>query len=279
METVWITGTGGLIGSYLAKTSPAGLNARGLTRGELDLQDFSSVRECFQKEKPSAILHCAALSKSPACQADPVLARTLNVEVTRMLAELAAGIPFVFFSTDLVFDGQKGNYLETDPVNPLNVYAETKVLAEQIVLANPGHTVVRTSLNAGRSPAGDRAFNEEMRRAVANGQTLKLFTDEFRSPIPAEVTARAVWELLLMRATGLYHLAGAEKLSRFQIGQLLATRWKDLHPKIEAGSARDYRGAPRPPDTSFDCRKIQRLLSFSLPAFGEWLVRQPADAI
>jgi nucleoside-diphosphate-sugar epimerase len=61
----------------------------------------------------------------------------LNVEVTKLLAELAAEIQFVFFSTDLVFDGRKGNYVEADAVNPLHVYGETKAAAEEIVLKNP----------------------------------------------------------------------------------------------------------------------------------------------
>src|SRR2546430_717015 len=95
-------------------------------------------------------------------------------------------IPLVFLSTDLVFDGKKGNYVETDPVHPLSVYADTKVRAEPYVLAQPNHVVVRTSLNAGHSPTGDRAFNEEMRKAFAAGRTLSLFEDEFRCPIPAE---------------------------------------------------------------------------------------------
>src|SRR5207249_2407239 len=108
------------------------------------------------------------------CQAKPESARWANVDVTAMLVHLAGDIPFVFFSTDLVFDGCKGNYDETSPVNPLSVYAETKVAAEKIVLANPRHLVVRTSLNAGTSPTGDRAFNEQLRLAWQRGERVRL---------------------------------------------------------------------------------------------------------
>jgi dTDP-4-dehydrorhamnose reductase len=243
----------------------------GLTRRELDLTDFEAVRRAFCEQSPRLIIHCAALTKSPACQADPPLARKLNVEVTCRLAELASEIPFIFFSTDLVFDGKDGNYDETAPVNPLSVYAQTKVAAEQIILANPKHTVIRTSLNGGNSPTGDRGFNEEMRRAWKEGRTLKLFTDEFRSPIPVIATVRAVWELILHGQPGLYHVAGSERLSRWEIGRLLATRWPQLNPKIEAAALRDYQGAPRPPDTSLNCAKAQHLLSFPLPRLSDWL--------
>jgi len=164
---------------------------RPLDRRALDLTDSGAVRPLFQRETPAAIIHCAAISKSPACQQNPLLAHQVNVEVTARLADLAAEIPFVFFSTDLVFDGRAGHYDESASVGPLSIYAETKAAAERIVLSNSRHTVIRTSLNGGISPTGDRGFNEEMRRAWQAGRTLQLFTDEFRSPIAAWVTARA----------------------------------------------------------------------------------------
>ena len=243
----------------------------GLTRPELDLLDSAAVRKAFRSQQPNAVIHCAALSKSPDCQANPPLARKLNVEITARLAELAADIPFIFFSTDLVFNGSKGNYAETDAVEPLSVYAETKLAAEQIVLANPRHTVLRTSLNGGTSPTGDRGFNEQIRLAWQAGQTLNFFSDEYRSPIPAAVTARATWELLEKKQVGVFHLAGAEKLSRAQIGEALAVRWPQLNPKFKVGSLKDYQGAPRSPDTSLNCAKAQAQLSFSLPGLTAWL--------
>ncbi|HWF18939.1 MAG TPA: SDR family oxidoreductase [Verrucomicrobiae bacterium] len=273
-QLVLITGAGGLIGNYLLQTAPdfaRGQKVIGLTRKHLDLTDFSAVRKLFQGKSPQLVIHCAALSKSPACQADPAVARKLNVEVTALLAELAAEIPFIFFSTDLVFDGKKGDYDESVAVNPLSVYAETKVAAEKIILSNPKHTVIRTSLNGGISPTGDRGFNEEIRRACQEGKMLNLFVDEFRSPIPATVTSRAVWELAASNRPGLYHLAGSERLSRLQIGQLLAARWPQLNPKIQPGSLKDYQGAPRSPDTSLNCAKVQKLLSFPLPSLTSWL--------
>jgi dTDP-4-dehydrorhamnose reductase len=280
MRTIWITGARGLIGNYLLQSAPScapGDRVIGLTRTEVDLSNFPSVRALFRKQKPQLIIHCAALSQSPACQADPPLARKLNIEVTACLAELAADIPFVFFSTDLVFDGREGNYDEAAPPSPLGVYAETKVAAERIVLANPRHTVVRTSLNGGTSHAGNRGFNEELRCAWQQGRELRLFTDEFRSPIAAAVTARAVWELVARNLPGIYHIAGGERLSRWQVGQLVAARWPQLHPKIEPASRKEYQGAPRPPDSSLNCAKTQKLLSFPLPGLTGWLAANPDE--
>jgi dTDP-4-dehydrorhamnose reductase len=279
-DLAWITGAGGLIGHHLLQTAlehASALTVVGLARPQLDLTNFTAVRQRFIRDQPRLIIHCAALSRSPECQANPQLARKLNVEVTEVLADIATEIPFVFFSTDLVFDGRRGNYDETASVNPLSVYAQTKVAAEQIVLANPNHTVVRTSLNGGVSPTGDRGFNEQMRKAFGAGKTLTLFSDEFRCPIPAVATARAVWQLVDKNQPGLYHLAGSERLSRWQIGELLAARWPQVEARIVPGSATDYSGAPRAPDTSLNCAKIQRLLPFPLPGLSEWLRANPDE--
>jgi dTDP-4-dehydrorhamnose reductase len=280
IDPVWITGAGGLIGSALvgaARHDVPGWKVIGLTRDRFDLTDFAEVRKAFRQDAPQVVIHCAGLTKTLACENNPALAQQLNVEVTAFLADLCAHIPFLFFSSDLVFDGRKGHYLESDPVNPLNVYAETKAVAEQIVLKNPRHTVIRTSLNGGVSPTRDRGFNEGMRQAWQQGKTLRLFADEFRCPMAAEVTAQAIWSLVSQNKPGLYHLSGGERLSRWQIGQLLAARWPDLNPRIEAASWRDWMGAPRSPDTSLDCAKIRALLPFPLPGLTEWLASHPTE--
>jgi len=276
----WITGANGLIGNYLVQTAPRHAppwRVRGLTRDQFDLLDFAAVRREFQKDKPQLVIHCAAISTVAEAQADPALARRVNVDVTRLLAELAAKVRFVFFSTDLVFDGRKGNYLETDATNPVHVYGEAKLAAEEIVRKNPRHLVVRTSLNAGISRTGSRGFNEQLRLALQAGRRMTLFTDEFRCPIPAGETARAVWELANKNCTGLFHVAGAEKLSRWQIGQLLVQRRPELAAKITPGSARDFPGPPRAPDTSLNISRVQKILSTPLPGLTHWLMANPDE--
>jgi dTDP-4-dehydrorhamnose reductase len=277
---VWITGAGGLIGSYLVKTAPRlapHRRVRALTRAQLDLLDFAAVRREFQKDQPQRVIHCAAMAGIAETQANPALARQVNVEITRWLAELAADIQFVFFSTDLVFDGRKGNYAEADPVNPIHVYGETKAAAEQIVLKNPRHLVVRTSINGGISRAGNRGFNEQLWLAWKSGQKMKLFTDEFRCPIFAGETARVAWELAAQNRTGVFHAAGAERLSRWQIGQLLARRRPELRANLEPGSARDFPGPPRAPDTSLNISQVQKILSVRLPGLTDWLAANPDE--
>jgi dTDP-4-dehydrorhamnose reductase len=276
----WITGANGLIGNYLVQTAPQFAprwRVQALTRANFDLLDFDAVKHEFQKDQPQLVIHCAAITVVAEAQRHPGLARHVNVEVTKLLAELSAEIQFVFFSTDLIFDGRKGNYAEADAPNPLHVYGETKVAAEQIVLKNPRHLVVRTSINGGISRAGDRGFNEQLRRALEAGQGMTLFTDEFRSPVPAVETARAVWELVQKNGAGIYHIAGTEKLSRWQIGQLLVKRWPDITTKIIPGSAKDFPGPPRALNTSLDISKAQKVLSAPLPGLTRWLAAHPNE--
>ncbi len=290
---VWVTGAAGLIGSELvrqASSSASGWRVIPLTRHELDLTDAPAVRERFARDRPGVVIHCAGLTRGPQCEAEPVLARRLNVDVTRHLAALAAeaGAVFVFFSTDLLFDGRKGGYTEQDEPNPRGVYAETKREGELATLEHPGHIVLRTTLNYGRSPAGDRAFNEDMVLAVASGRRLKLFTDEYRSPIAWVETARATWDLVnglgdgasagTSPPAGVFHVAGADRLSRWEIGQLVAELHPELRGALEPGSIIDYDGPPRPADSSMCCKRIRPWLTSPLPGFREW-VREAAAGV
>jgi dTDP-4-dehydrorhamnose reductase len=314
MNLVWVTGAGGLIGNALlrAPNAPQDYQVIGLTRSELDLLDFAALEHRFRADAPALIIHCAAISTAAACAKQPELARSVNVEITRKLTDLCAPTRLILLSTDLVFDGRQGNYAETDAVNPLNLYAETKVEAERIVLSAPRNVVIRTSLNAGISPTGDRSFAEQTRAAWQRGETLKLFTDEFRNPIGADVTAQAVWELALAgqgsetthskvgRVTpcapsaglspsgahgvtlatlnglsGIFHVAGAERLNRLQIAQQLAAQWPELNCRMEPASLRDFPGPPRAADCTLNCTKAQSLLSFPLPRFSDWLATAP----
>lgn len=280
-SAVWVTGAWGLIGSYLVQVLTERKHpVHGITHAELELTDCGKVVEMFMAEKPSAIIHCAAISSSVICQQSPALARKVNVLSTRFLADLAGEIPFFFFSTDLVFDGKKGNYMPQDEVNPLSVYAETKAEAEQYVLTNQLHTVVRTSLNGGTSPKGNRGFNEEIRNAWKAGKELCFFTDEFRCPIPARLTAEIVVDLLEKKVAGIAHVAGGKRFSRYKIAQILAKRWKnipELKPRMRAGSLKEYQGAPRSPDTSLDIHETEAFLERSIPGLDAWLAEHPDE--
>ena len=278
-----ITGAAGLIGQYLVKTAPRWApdrDVQGLTRADLDLTDRANVERTWQSIKPNAVIHCAALSRTKDCEQDPAQARRINVEVTAHLAQQSQDIPFIFLSSGEVFDGRTSWYGETDEPNPINVYGQTKLEAEQAVLQNSGHTVVRIVLTAGTSETGHRSFVEDMYRTAKAGKDVTLYADEFRCPLPAGVIARVVWELVDRKQSGLYHLGGSERLSRWDIGETLLPWCPELKGHLMKGSARNHVGSPRPADLSLRYDKIQSLLSFRIPGFREWLAgrsRRGAD--
>ena len=278
-----ITGAAGLIGQYLVKTAPRwapGWDVTGLSRAELELTETLSVDARIRALKPDLLIHCAALSRTKACEQDPEQARRINVEATAHLAQLSKNIPFIFLSSGEVFDGKTGWYSETDEPSPINAYGQTKLEAEQTVLQNPGHTVVRIVLTAGTSETGDRSFVEDMCRTARAGKDVTLYADEFRCPLPAGVIARTIWELVDRKQPGLYHLGGSERLSRWEIGAALLPWYPELKGRVVAGSSRNHVGSFRPADLSLCCERIQRLLSFRIPGFREWLVgrsRRGAD--
>ena len=243
----------------------------------LDLTDFDAVRREFQKDKPQLIIHCAAVSTLAAAQANPDLARRVNVDVTALLAGLAADIPFVFFSSDLVFDGRKGNYVETDAVNPIHVYGETKLAAEQIVLRNPRHTVVRTSLNGGISRAGNRGFNETVAARLAGG--------EGNEPVHGRISLPD-----FRRRDGACGLGTGESKARRAVprcrrGKTFALANRPAHRGALAAAQSEnharlgekFPGPPRALDTSLNIAKVQGVLSVPLPGLGEWLAANPNE--
>jgi len=267
-----------LIGQYLVKTASrwaSGWDVQGLSRAELELTEKSHLEARIHALKPDLLIHCAALSRTKDCEQNPDEARRVNVEVTAHLAQLSRDIPFIFLSSGEVFDGTTGWYGETDEPNPINVYGKTKLEAEQAVLQNSGHTVVRIVLTAGTSERGDRSFVEEMCRTAKAGKDVTLYADEFRCPLPAGVIARTIWELVDRKQPGLYHLGGSERLSRWEIGEALLPWYPELKGHLIKGSARNHVGSPRPADLSLRCDKLQRLLSFRIPGFREWLEGRP----
>ena len=272
-----ITGASGLIGGYLLRSAgrwAPGWTVEGITRTQLDLTDEAAVSSAFQRYNPQLVIHCAAMSRTKDCEQDPGRAARINVGASALLSRLAQKSRFIFLSSGEVFDGSAGWYDEHAEPNPINVYGRTKLEAERMILKNPAHTVVRIVLTAGTSEHRDRSFVEDMCRAAKVGKDVTLYADEFRCPLPAGTVARAVWELAQRDKPGLYHLGGSERLSRWEIGELLVPWFPELTGRLIHGTALRHMGAPRPRDLSLTCDKIQKLLSFPIPGLRSWLTER-----
>lgn len=271
---VLMTGAAGQLGSYLlrearAQTVPveAWSHARpgeafGFSLRPVDLTRPELVAEAFAAARPDVVLHAAALSTVADCHRNPDRARQVNVEGTARLAGLAdgAGVRLILVSTDLVFDGTKEWYREDDAPAPLSVYGRTKADAERVVLAVPRNLVARVSLLYGPTQSGRPAFFDEQARALKAGQPCRLFVDEWRTPLGLSTAARGLLALCRAGVTGLLHLGGPERLSRFEMGQRLAA-YLGCDPAALVPTPRDSVAAPepRPRDISLDASRWRQV--------------------
>jgi len=239
---------------------------------KLDLRNFKDIQRIFQDVRPQAVIHTAAASNPDFCQEHRIESHKINVDVPVNIAGLCSDykIPYVFTSTDLVFDGLKPPYREIDPVCPVNVYGEQKALAEQGVLKSyPVAAICRLPLMFGLPGPGATSFIQPMIKAMEQGQELHLFVDEFRTPLSARMTVSGLY-ISLQEVSGLIHLGGPERISRYDFGKLMVTILKMGNARLIPCKQRDIEtGAPRPQDVSLDSTKALGLGFKPLPLANE----------
>jgi dTDP-4-dehydrorhamnose reductase len=170
----------------------------------------------------NGLIHLAANSNVNDCEEQPSESEQVNVRASLILAQFAKDhqIPFVFASSDQVFDGEKGNYTPEDEAKPLNAYGKQKLKAEQEILKlYPKAVICRLPLMIGPNGGYEKAFVEH----VKSGKQQTLFTDEIRSVAKVEEVSEALLSALTWNG-GIYHLGGPKALNRYELGLLLAEK-------------------------------------------------------
>ncbi|MHC1744346.1 MAG: NAD(P)-dependent oxidoreductase [Syntrophobacteraceae bacterium] len=220
------------------------------------------VRE-FRLIQPDAVIHTAAVSNPNFCETHPADSERINVAASIQLAALCrtARIPCLFTSTDLVFDGRHPPYSETAPTAPVNVYGMQKVMAEQGMLrVYPHVTVCRMPLMFGDPGPAASSFIQPMIRALKGGKELRLFTDEFRTPVSGSDAAFGLLLVLRKSVTGIIHLGGVERVSRYAFGEMLVEAFGFGGARLVPCLQRDVpMAASRPGDVSLDSSKAYAL--------------------
>lgn len=223
-----------------------------------DLTDFKELKTLFQEICPDAVIHTAAKSDPNFCQINKTESHKVNVDVPITIAKLCAddSIPCVFTSADLVFNGLNAPYREEDTVCPVNIYGEQKVSAEEGMLEyHPMVTICRMSLMFGISGRVADSFIQPMVEAMSEGRELRLFVDEFRTPVSVKAAVSGIF-LALEKVRGLIHLGGVERISRYDFGRLLMNILDIQTAKVLPCKQKDIvMAAPRPPDVSLDSSK------------------------
>lgn len=255
-------------------------------RVKTDLTNDDALRSFILQEFPDAIVNCAGVTSIADAEADHTRAEKLNAALPRTLAMLANHISarFIHVSTDMVFDGDKGNYEHTDMPLPRNLYAQTKLLGEREVLkfGKANAAVIRTTLLSGNSPRGNKSLHERLFADWAAGKKTPLFEEELRQPVSVSNLADVLVELCeRTNLSGVYHWAGEEKLSRFEIGERIARHFGlPAEELIEKTSYKKVGGAAnsRPRDLSLILHPLAGKLKTRVQAFDEILseMRVPA---
>ena len=223
---------------------------------KLDLVVDNSIQKAVEQVQPEIIFHTAALTDVDRCEAERDLACRINARGTKVLAEAAkkAGAFLVYISTDYVFDGQRGMYKEEDAANPICHYGYTKLLGEK-----HAECVARTCVIYGSKPASGKInFALWILEKLQKGEEIRIVTDQYVSPTLNTNLAGMLLEAGEQSREGIYHLAGATRISRYDFACRLADVFELERSLIIPAKMTDLCWkARRPMDSSMDVSKAR----------------------
>lgn len=254
---------------------------------EIDLANSDSIRNLIRELRPQVIVNAAAYTDVDKAESEPELAFAVNGTAPGVLADEAhaIGAALIHYSSDYVFDGQKGGlYVETDMPNPINVYGKSKLSGEQAVQAVDGaYLILRTSWVYSLR---QKSFVTQVLRWAREQKVMRVVTDQVASPtwcrMLAEVTAQILakgdddvtgW---MQKRKGLYHLAGKGSASRYEWAQSILAHdtFKEqqiVEQMLPAQTSEYPDPARRPQFTALACEKIESTFAIRLPAWDEQL--------
>ncbi|MCW2738603.1 sugar nucleotide-binding protein [Nocardioides sp.] len=260
MRVLVTGGRSGYLGRHVvAAAEPHDVIALG--SAEADIRDRRAVRDAVARHAPDAIIHTAYVQSDWEVTA----AGAANVA----LAAAALGSRLVLVSSDVVFSGKDGRYDESAPPDPITPYGAAKAAAETAALAVCDDVVVaRTSLILGDGASQ----HERLVHALVGGGDGGLFADERRCPVHVGDLAAALVELATTAHRGILHCAGADAMSRYELGRAIAHR-DGLDPDVLRPSTRAELAVPGPIDVRLDSALAGRLLTTRLRGAREFLAR------
>lgn len=270
MKRLLVTGASGFLGWNLCQYARTDWEVYGtyfshkveipeVTLTWVDLREFAVLKQLFDTVKPDGVIHTAAASKTNFCQTHRQESFEINVGVSINIARLCSEyfIPCAFTSTDLVFDGNNAPYSETDPVSPITYYGEQKAIAERKMSEiYPAIALCRMPLMFGAPSPVSSSFLQGTIENLRVGKKIHLFTDEFRTPASARAASQGLLLAIEKKVAGILHLGGKERISRYDLGLLIADVWQLSPDAIASAKQADLDTiAPRSPDTSLDSTK------------------------
>ena len=273
---ILITGGSGLLGQYLniilsvshniltIYNSNEG-NCRSYRSEKTDLNDLKKLKEIFLTFKPDVVIHTAAISRPESCNELPLdMVMNINVTSSVQLARLCRRnkAKLIFTSTDLVYDGDAGQMLSEDSVvNPVSLYAQTKIQSEtEIMNIFDNYIILRTSLLYGIGLNHSVNNFHIMYHNFMNNKPVKLFYDQFRTPLALRDAAELIQELILTDAKDItLNFGGKERVSRAELGEILCELGNFDKALIERISMSDVNAINKVADVSMNTEKLQSL--------------------
>ena len=292
MKTTYlITGSNGLLGQKLVYAladkphveliaTSVGDNrlemGQGYTYSSMDITREEEVQEVFEKYHPEVVIHTAAMTQVDQCQLHQQQCHAINALGTRNVVQAAekVGAYLVHLSTDFVFDGEQGDYVETDETNPVSFYGETKVKAEQYVLqSNLRAAIIRTVLVYGVTENLSRSnIVLWAKGALERGEKINVVNDQVRTPTLVEDLASACVAVAGIRAEGIFHVSGKDRMSVIEIAQAVARYFQLDESLIHPIASKDLnQPANRPPRTGFWLDKATVTWGYNPRSFQEGL--------
>ena len=283
MKRVLITGSNGLLGQKLAELISRCANFELLltSRQEhsvfdedavkymrLDATRRQDVRSAVESFEPDCIVNAAAVTDVDVCETERERAWRANVGAVEHLSYAAklAGARLIHLSTDYIFDGKQGPYSETDRPNPVSYYGKTKLASENVLQLSGGpFAIVRTMVLYGVGFGVKENFALWLARNLREEKPVKVADDQVGNPTLADDAAFAIFKLLELERTGIYHIAGSDLVSRYEFALALARLFgfnKKLITPVKSSSLKQT--APRPLKSGFITLKAETDLGMKM---------------
>ena len=240
----------------------------------LDISDREQVNLIMDEYKPDFLINTAAMTHVDQCEEDKDLCKKLNVDAVSYLASACEmhDTFLVHLSTDFIFDGEDGPYPEEWTPNPLSYYGESKLASENIIKnSSLKWSIIRTVLVYGIAHDMSRSnIILWVKKSLEDGKSLKLVTDQWRTPTLAEDLAMGCFLIVKNQAEGVFNISGKDLLTPYDMA-IATAEYFDLDKTLisKADSSTFQQKAKRPAKTGFILDKAYKELNYEPHSFLE----------
>ena len=289
MEKIAIIGLGMIGYELIKKYDNLGYNVHAITRSDkgffndnnniikhfVDITNESKIKETIENINPDFVVNTAAIANVDLCETERELAYKTNALAVKYIGEACKNlnIPSCHISTDYVFDGGKGNYVEDDEINPINYYGWTKAEGEKVLneLNYDLTSIVRISVPYCVSPVKTNFFLWVL-NSLREGNEVNAVIDQWNTPTYTDELTNGIIKIYEKDVSGIIHFGGGEKVSRYEFALKIAEIF-DLNVDLIKPIKSSELGwkANRPKDTSLINKKAEKLLGFKLKKVDECL--------